>query len=219
MDEALAELMRAGAPAADRAARFRPPRSVAGRPAALLPDRLPGRVMGRRQRQVPVGPDAPDQRPFGVPLGAHHASQRPADAIAGALRRPSGRLGSGARLAAAADGRGRRREDDRLRRRRRRLHAQDVPGGDAERARQRRSLGAVPARGRPRQGRASGPAAGQGDLRFACPARARPRPRISRRRGGAAASAASTWRSPTRSSAPAPTRRGPRPSNGSRSTC
>ena len=116
---------------------------------------------------------------------------------AGAAQRQSGRLGRRARLAAAADGRGRRRADAGRRGRHRPLHAEDVPGRGAERAGQRRSAGAVPAPGAASARTSPNVrAAGPGDVRVAGRRAGDARRRRSTMRAAAAGSAASTWRSP-----------------------
>ena len=85
------------------------------------------------------------------------------------------------------------------------LHAEDGPGRGAERARQRRSAGALPAAGGHRRRSTRTSSAGRRDVRLA--GRRAGNGRGADRRGAPAraGSAGSTWSSPRRSSAPAPT--------------
>ena len=124
---------RASRPCAARSVGRRPPRSGAGLGMGSNP-------WGAASGAFLSGPDAADGYADRIALGAYRASQRLACEGTGAAQRQPGRLGRRARLAAAADGRGRCRADAGVRGRRRPLHPEDVPGRGAERAGQCRSF-------------------------------------------------------------------------------
>ena len=162
--------------------------------------------VGGSERRLPVDPDAADGDADRVALGAYRAAQRLARRGRGAAQRQPGRLGRRARLAAAAHGRSRRRADAGVGRRRRPLHA-------ARCSRSRcRARWPTPIRRRCARCRTAFATSSSDIVPLVEAMCASLAGRAGKRRGadrlGApprAASAASTWCSPRRSSARAPT--------------
>ena len=158
-------------------------------------------AVGRGERQVARNIDAADGHAVRLALGAYRPAQCAAGQGCQPVGRQSGRLGGGARLAVASDGRGRRGAAADRQRRYRSLHAEDEPGRAAVGAGQQRSFGDVPAGSGTGQAGAARFGAGRRDLRFTVGRSASgPRP-TSKRPAGGDGSAGSISRWPTRSSA------------------
>ena len=179
--------------------------AIRGRSAASIrPNSGLATTRGAAPAGVPVEPDAADGHAARLALGAYRAARCAARQGPGAAQRQPGRLGRRTRLAAAADGRGRRRADAGRRRRCRPLHAEDVPGRRCRARWPMPTRRPVPAR---RTGFAKYDAGIRGSSRRCAhrlPASRKAPRRRSTRRAATDGSAASTWRWPRRSSAPAP---------------